>query len=108
MTARFEVPAEKVPLVGTRAFLKVGEKFLLLFNIDDQFYAIDDGCPHQGASLFSGHLEGQVIQCCAHGMRFDLVSGYMLNSTFLQLNSYPVEVIGTQVFIVMEAGEAHD
>ncbi len=112
MTGHFEVPQEKIPASGARAFLKVGDKFLVLFNIDSQFYAIDDSCPHQGASLFSGKLEGQVIQCCAHGLRFDLASGYLLNSTHLKVASYPVEVIGEQVFIViekvMEQGARHE
>ncbi|MEG0344463.1 MAG: Rieske 2Fe-2S domain-containing protein [Acinetobacter sp.] len=109
MTSRFHVPSEKVPVVGSRAFLKVGDKFLVLFNVDTQLYAIDDGCPHQGASLYAGRLDGKLIQCCAHGLRFDLESGYMLNSTQFKVNSYPVEVIGDDVFIIMNsAGEQHE
>lgn len=104
MTARFQVPQEKIPTSGARAFLKVDEKFLVLFNINEQFYAIDDSCPHQGASLFSGKLEGKSLQCCAHGLKFDLESGYMLNSTHLKMTSYLVEVIESDVFIVMDSG----
>ena len=65
MTLRFQVPQEKVPVSGSRTFLIIEEKSLALFNINAQFYAIDDSYPHQ----------------CAHGLRFDLASGYMLNST---------------------------
>ena len=104
MTARFQVPQEKIPTTGARAFLKVDEKFLVLFNINEQFYAIDDSCPHQGASLFNGKLEGKALQCCAHGLKFDLESGYMLNSTHLKMTSYLVEVIESDVFIVMDSG----
>ena len=104
MTARFQVPPEKVPTVGQRAFLKVGEGFLALFNVDGQFYAIDDSCPHQGASLFGGKLEGKAIKCCAHGLKFDLESGYMLNSTHLRVKSYPIEIIGNDVFIITNSG----
>ncbi|WP_423907146.1 Rieske (2Fe-2S) protein [Caballeronia sp.] len=28
-------------------------------------------CPHNGALLASGQLEGRVLRCPAHGMRFD-------------------------------------
>ena len=104
MTARFQVPQEKIPTSGARVFLKVDEKFLVLFNINEQFYAIDDSCPHQGASLFNGKLEGKALQCCAHGLKFDLESGYMLNSTHLKMTSYLVEVIESDVFIVMDSG----
>ena len=105
MTVRFEVPQEKIPKLGERAFLIIGNKALALFNIAAQFYAIDDRCPHQGASLFGGKLDGRVIQCCAHGLRFDLANGCMINSTQLKVTSYPVEVIGEQVFIKLNAGE---
>ena len=104
MTARFQVPQDKIPAPGARAFLKVDEKFLVLFNVNEQFYAIDDSCPHQGASLFNGKLEGKALQCCAHGLKFDLESGYMLNSTHLKMTSYLVEVIESDVFIVMDSG----
>ena len=104
MIARFQVPQDKIPATGARAFLKVDEKFLVLFNINEQFYAIDDSCPHQGASLFNGKLEGKALQCCAHGLKFDLESGYMLNSTHLKMTSYLVEVIESGVFIVMDSG----
>lgn len=108
MTNRFEVPFEKIPHSGERAFFKIGDKTLALFNVATQFYAIDDSCPHQGASLFSGRLEGRVIQCCAHGLRFDLTNGCLVNSAQLKVATYPVEVVEDKVFIVMGCGENHE
>lgn len=102
MTQHFQVAAEKVPAVDARALLFIQGKAIALFNIDSQFYAFEDSCPHQGASLWSGRLDGQVIQCCAHGLRFDVASGYLLNSTHMKLKTYPVEVLNGQVFIVMD------
>ena len=69
-------------------------------------FAIDDSCPHQGASLCGGRLEGRVIQCCAHGLRFDLRSGYLLNSTAVKVANYPVEIIDGQAFIVIVPEES--
>ncbi|OBA11462.1 (2Fe-2S)-binding protein [Acinetobacter calcoaceticus] len=108
MTNRFQVPFEKIPNSGERAFFKIGDKTLVLFNVAAQFYAIDDSCPHQDASLFSGRLEGRVIQCCAHGLRFDLTNGCLVNSSLLKVATYPVEVIEDKVFIVMGYGENHE
>lgn len=105
MTFRFKVPREKVPDLGGRTFLKVGDKFLVLFNINQQFYAIDDSCPHQGASMYSGCLEGRIIACPAHGLRFDLASGFMLNSIQFKIPFYAVETIEEQLFIVLEQEE---
>lgn len=108
MTVRFQVPSEKVPQLGGRSFLFVEGQAVALFNIDGEFYAIDDSCPHQGASLFSGKLEGKVIQCCAHGLRFDLTSGCLVNSNLLKVASHPVDVIENDVFIIMNLGAKHD
>jgi nitrite reductase/ring-hydroxylating ferredoxin subunit len=47
-----------------------------------------------------------VIQCCAHGLRFDLRTGYLLNSTALKVAQYPVEVIDDQAFIVFPCEES--
>lgn len=77
-----------------------------MFNVEGQLYAIDDSCPHQGASLCGGRLDGRVIQCCAHGLRFDLVSGYLLNSNKLKVASYPVDVIDGQAFIIIVPEES--
>jgi len=41
---------EDVP-AGQRKMVKVGGKRIALFNIDGNYYAIDDTCTHKGASL---------------------------------------------------------
>lgn len=97
------VPVGRVPAPGQRALIETEGKSLALFNVAGQFHAIDDSCPHQGASLCGGRLEGEVIQCCAHGLRFDLRTGYLLNSTQLKVCRYPVEQVGNQLIIVIGA-----
>jgi 3-phenylpropionate/trans-cinnamate dioxygenase ferredoxin subunit len=106
MTRRIPVPAGKHPQAGGRALFEFEDKSLALFNVDGQLFAIDDSCPHQGASLCGGRLDGRVIQCCAHGLRFDLRSGYLLNSTQLKVINYPVEIIDGQAFIVIVSEES--
>jgi nitrite reductase/ring-hydroxylating ferredoxin subunit len=92
--------------VGGRALFEFDDRSLALFNVEGELYAIDDSCPHQGASLCGGRLQGRVIQCCAHGLRFDLRSGYLLNSTAVKVASYPVEIIDGQAFIVIVSEES--
>ncbi|ATE78785.1 3-phenylpropionate/trans-cinnamate dioxygenase ferredoxin subunit [Pseudomonas sp. PvR086] len=105
MSLRIPVPAGKLPPAGGRALFECDGKSLALFNIEGDLFAIDDSCPHQGASLCGGRLEGRVIQCCAHGLRFDLRSGYLLNSTQVKVANYPVETIDGQAFIVIACEE---
>jgi 3-phenylpropionate/trans-cinnamate dioxygenase ferredoxin subunit len=42
---------------------------------DDEFYAVDDTCTHQDASLADGWLEGCEVECPLHASRFDLRTG---------------------------------
>jgi nitrite reductase/ring-hydroxylating ferredoxin subunit len=106
MSSRIPVPAGKLPQAGGRALFEFAGKSLALFNVDGDLFAIDDSCPHQGASLCGGRLDGRVIQCCAHGLRFDLRSGYLLNSTAIKVANYPVEVVDGQAFIIVSEESA--
>lgn len=42
---------------------------------DDEFYAVDDTCTHQDASLADGWLDGCEVECPLHASRFDLRTG---------------------------------
>ncbi|WP_173910069.1 Rieske (2Fe-2S) protein [Acinetobacter sp. Marseille-Q1618] len=102
MSIRFQIPQDKIPTLGQRTFLQVEDQFVALFNVNQNLYAINDRCPHQGASLFGAKLEGKTIQCCAHGLKFDLATGYLNNSTHFKVTTYPLEKINDHVFIVMD------
>lgn len=106
MNRRFALAPHQLPERDSRVLLACEGRSVALFNVADSLYAIDDSCPHQGASLCGGRLEGRVIQCCAHGLRFDLASGYLVNSRALKVASYAVEQQGGQVYIVFDSEEA--
>ena len=46
-----------------------------VFLIDGEYFAINDLCPHMGASLASGHVEDHAVTCPWHAWRFDLTTG---------------------------------
>jgi nitrite reductase/ring-hydroxylating ferredoxin subunit len=48
---------------------------IAVFNVDGEFYAIDDTCTHQDASLADGWLEGCAVECPLHASCFDLRTG---------------------------------
>ena len=62
-----------------RAF-DVGEKRIAVFNIAGDYQAIDDACPHAGASLAEGYIEDGKVGCPWHYAEFDLHSGKHLNA----------------------------
>src|SRR4051812_25874562 len=60
---------------GDSKVVAVGGKTIALFNTGGQFHAIDDCCPHMGASLAGGYVEGNIVTCPWHAWRFRLNDG---------------------------------
>ena len=48
---------------------------IVVMRVDGRLHAIRDECPHAGASLADGTLEGAVITCPRHGSQFDVTTG---------------------------------
>ena len=53
---------------GSVKAFAVGDKTLAVYNIDGTFYVTDDECTHAAASLADGMIDGDVIECYAHGL----------------------------------------
>jgi 3-phenylpropionate/trans-cinnamate dioxygenase ferredoxin component len=60
---------------GTRRVVEVEGLRIVVFHLDDGFYAVEDVCTHDGGELASGELIGREIICPRHGARFDLKTG---------------------------------
>ena len=74
---------------GQGRAVAAGELRLALFNDGGEFLAIDDTCPHQGASLATGLLhEGRVI-CPLHSWVFDLRTGQCPRQSHEGVATYP-------------------
>lgn len=60
---------------GTVKAVKVENRYVAVFNLNGSFYAAKNTCPHEGAPLSSGCLEGENIICSWHGAVFHVPSG---------------------------------
>lgn len=99
MTDRVRVAAEgEIPPGGSRV-VDVGGTPVAVFYVDGQYCAISDRCPHAGASLADGHVEGGVVTCCWHGWRFRLADGAWADNPRVKTKTYPVVVEGGQVYV---------
>ncbi len=54
---------------------------LALYNVNGDFYATNNFCPHKGAPLAEGRLRGHTIECDWHGWEFDVRTGRCLNTS---------------------------
>ena len=70
-------PASNIP-PGDYAQVEVDGSLVAVFNVDGNFYAIDDLCTHDGGELAGGAVEGDVVICPRHGARFCLRTGAAL------------------------------
>lgn len=64
-----EVPLgqmKKIPFDGTD---------ILIANINGNYYAIEDKCPHMKGDLSGGTLEGNTVTCPNHHAKFDVTTG---------------------------------
>lgn len=63
---------------GQRKVVEVDGVNVAVFNLDGQYFAIEDVCTHDGGELASGQLEGEAIVCPRHGARFSIRTGEVL------------------------------
>jgi nitrite reductase/ring-hydroxylating ferredoxin subunit len=86
-----------LPEGASRAY-QVGTKTIALFHEPGgAFRALDDYCPHMGASLAEGSIEDGVVTCPWHGWQFRLADGTWVNSPKLKTGCYEVRVVGDEV-----------
>lgn len=79
-----------------------GREFAI-YNLDGEFYAIDDKCPHRGGPLGSGCLENGSVFCPLHGWEFDLKTGECRSNPERPVKSYPTRIENGQVLLCVDS-----
>ena len=82
---------------GEGRTVEAGGKLIAVFRSQGRFYAIDDTCPHMGASLGSGELANGIVTCPWHAWRFRVADGTWADNPRVKIPSYPVRVVGDEV-----------
>lgn len=73
-------------------------KTLVLAHSQGQYRALDNQCPHAGAPLAGGSIEGGLLTCPWHGREFDLATG-KCEAYGVSIGTYPVEVRADGIFV---------
>ena len=88
--------AEFMP--GTRRLVDADGVAVVVFNLDGEYFAIRDYCPHDGGELANGKVEGDVIICPRHGARFSIRTGGVLSPpAYENVHAYVVRVANGNV-----------
>ncbi len=113
-------PARELP-PGERRLVEIDGRSIGVFNVDGEYYALTNVCPHQRAPLCAGTLtgttratsvddiewerDGRVLTCPWHGWEFDVTTG----ETVFNPHRWSVSTYETDVIVNAEAvaaGEA--
>ena len=84
---------------GGNIVVEVGGKDVAVFHSGGKYYAIDDRCPHAGASLACGHVDGEIVTCAWHHWRFRLTDGAWADNPKVKTACYPVHVVGNDILL---------
>ena len=112
MTEAYTVCAADELGDGDKIIVQVEGKEIAVFNVDGEYRAYLNWCPHQGGPCFEGKVSGtrkatydrerrevslewikedQIMNCPWHGWEFDLTNGECLSKRSVVLPSFSVE-----------------
>ena len=76
-----------------------GERILLV-NLQGEYLAVGERCPHADGPLAEGWLEGEVLECPWHGGQFNVRTGAVLSPPATQgLPRYQVRLDGDEILV---------
>lgn len=84
---------------GEGKTVSVKGRLIALFRVDGQHFAIDDVCPHMGASLSGGYVENNIVTCPWHAWRFRVTDGVWADNPRIKIGCYAVRVEGDDIQI---------
>ena len=85
---------------GENSVIDVDGTDVAIFKIEDNFFAIEDVCSHDGTEIASGELDGHEIICPRHGARFCVKTGAVKSApAYEDIHSYPVRIVEGMVQI---------
>ena len=83
--------------MGTVVTVKGQE--IAIFNVQGQFYALDNRCPHQDYPLGMSPIFDNLVICIGHAWRFDMKTGECYSVPGVCVQTYEVMVEGDEVKI---------
>ncbi len=83
---------------GSGKAFEFGDQMVAIFlEADGTYLAIDDLCPHMGASLASGNFSDGIVTCPWHAWSFDARDGAWCDNRRLKIDTFQVRIQGDQI-----------
>jgi len=86
---------------GTAIAVQAGRRVIAVFRLGDGFFAVNNACPHKGASLCDGEIvvADKVVRCPWHHWNWQLGDGRLESDPRQRLRTYEVAVEGDEVIV---------
>ena len=87
-------PVDELP-PGAVKIVRAGQIAVGVYNLDGEYYAIEDRCSHDDGPLAEGDFDPDdaVVVCPRHGSRFDIRTGRPLTlPAYEPVDTFPVVV----------------
>ena len=89
---------------GQGGTFTVDDRLVAVFLHGGNYFAIDDLCPHMGASLGSGQLDCDgVVLCPWHAWRFRVTDGVWADNPRISVDTFDVRVVDDQIQVRVAA-----
>jgi 3-phenylpropionate/trans-cinnamate dioxygenase ferredoxin subunit len=89
-------PVDEFP-PGSVKIVRAGSVAVGVYNLDGEYYAIEDRCSHDDGPLAEGDFDADeaVVVCPRHGSQFDIRTGRPLTlPAYVPVDTFPVVVEG--------------
>ncbi len=96
--------AEDIP-EGARAQFLAGGDRVMVCRVEGRLYAVSAVCPHRGAFLTQGALNGATVRCPWHDWEFDVTTGEGVTNPMSCVRTFGVREEGGRIQIAVEEGD---
>ena len=84
--------------------ISFGEIEVALFNLGDEYCAVDNRCPHKQGPLADGIVSGKSVFYPLHSLKINLENGCAVTGSGC-VKVYPVRIIREKIYIAFNEGE---
>ncbi|MCA1646103.1 MAG: Rieske (2Fe-2S) protein [Chloroflexi bacterium] len=102
---------------GGRKIVRVEGREVGIFNLDGEFYALKNSCPHQAARVCLGRVvgttqpsavyefhygqDGRILRCPWHSWEYDITTGQSVFDGKVKVVKYAVEIANGEVAVTI-------
>ena len=84
---------------GTCRVVQAGGKSVALFNVEGEFYALDNSCLHRGGPIGEGSVSGRIVTCPWHGWQYDVTTGRATMNPDVGLACFETKIEGDDLLV---------